>query len=191
MISPTANWRAWAWLNIVYMCCYCSISTNVECPIMALEIVNRQFDPGHLKHYWIFTISDLIFSKQTKFQVLFKKKSTSSKNFGWAADPPCPLAPEDLKYNPRYFWLYRIPLFYWHVIEAASVSNNFHFHAHCDILDNFLLRYCDEEHESRTAKKIEVSSAKSLAFEVNPSGKSWKAQRQIWGILQGVRFLGV
>ena len=48
----------------------------------------------------------------------------------------------------------------------------FHFYAHCDILDKFLLRDSDEELESRTTEKIEVSSAKSLAFEVNPSGKS-------------------
>ena len=44
---------------------------------------------------------------------------------------------------------------------------------HCDILDKSSLRDSDEELESRTTEKIEVSSAKSLTFEVSPSRESY------------------
>ena len=42
----------------------------------------------------------------------------------------------------------------------------------CDILDKSSLRDSDEELEPWTTKKMEVSSAKSLVYEVNPSVKS-------------------
>ena len=47
----------------------------------------------------------------------------------------------------------------WACFEASGLNNIFH-------LDP------DEERESRTTDKIEVSSAKSLTFEVSPFGKS-------------------
>ena len=56
--------------------------------------------------------------------------------------------------------------------EASELNNIFHLYPHCDILDKSSLRDSDEELESRTTEKIEVSSAKSLTFEVSPSGKS-------------------
>ena len=60
----------------------------------------------------------------------------------------------------------------WACFEASGLNNIFHLYPHCDILDKSSLRDSDEELESRTTEKIEVSSAKSLTFEVSPSGKS-------------------
>ena len=60
----------------------------------------------------------------------------------------------------------------WTCFEASGLNNIFHLYPHCDILDKSSLRDSDEELESRTTEKIEVSSAKSLTFEVSPSGKS-------------------
>ena len=56
--------------------------------------------------------------------------------------------------------------------EASSSNNISHLYPHCDILDKSSLRDRDEERESRTTEKIEVSSTKSLTFEVSPSDKS-------------------
>ena len=60
----------------------------------------------------------------------------------------------------------------WACFEASGLNNIFHLYPHCDILDKSSLRDSDEELESRTTEKIEVSSAKSLIFEVSPSVKS-------------------
>ena len=60
----------------------------------------------------------------------------------------------------------------WACFEASELNNIFHWYAHGDILDTSSLRDSDEKLESRTTEKIEVSSGTSLAFEVNPSGKS-------------------
>ena len=59
----------------------------------------------------------------------------------------------------------------WASFDALGLNNIFHLHPHCDILDKSSLRDIDEEFESRTTKKIELSSAKSLTSEV-PSRKS-------------------
>ena len=56
--------------------------------------------------------------------------------------------------------------------EASGLSNVFHLYPHCNILDKSSLRDSDEELESRSTKKIKVSPAKSLTFEVIPCGKS-------------------
>ena len=60
----------------------------------------------------------------------------------------------------------------WTCFETSGLNNIFRLYPHCDILDKSSLRDSDEELESRTTEKIEVSSAKSLTFEVSPSGKS-------------------
>ena len=60
----------------------------------------------------------------------------------------------------------------WACFEASGLNNIFHLYPHCEILDKSSLRDSDEELDSRTTKKIDVSSAKSLTFEVSPSGKS-------------------
>ena len=60
----------------------------------------------------------------------------------------------------------------WASFEASGLKNIFHLYAHCNIFDNSSLRDNDEEMESSATEKIELSSTKSLAFEVNPSGKS-------------------
>ena len=60
----------------------------------------------------------------------------------------------------------------WTCFEASGLNNIFHLYPQCDILDKSSLRDSNEELESRTTEKIEVSSAKSLTFEVSPSGKS-------------------
>ena len=60
----------------------------------------------------------------------------------------------------------------WACFEASGLNNIFHLYPHCDILDKSSLRNSDEELESRTTDKIEVSSAKSLTFRVSPPGKS-------------------
>ena len=59
----------------------------------------------------------------------------------------------------------------WAGVEASGLNSIFHWYAHCDILDKSSLRDSDKKLESPTTEKIEVSSAKSLAFEVNPSGQ--------------------
>ena len=56
--------------------------------------------------------------------------------------------------------------------EISEFNNIFHWYVQCDILGKSSLRDSDEELESRTTEKIEVSSAKSLAFGVNPFDKS-------------------
>ena len=61
----------------------------------------------------------------------------------------------------------------WACFEASGLNNIFHLYPHCDILDKSSLRDSDEELESRTTEKIEVSSAKSLTFEVSPSSESY------------------
>ena len=60
----------------------------------------------------------------------------------------------------------------WASFDASGLNNIFHLYPHCDILDKPSLRDIDEEFESRTTKKIELSSAKSLTSEVSPSRKS-------------------
>ena len=60
----------------------------------------------------------------------------------------------------------------WACFKASGLNNLFHWYADCDILNTSSLRNSDKELESRTTEKIEVSSAESLAFEINPSGKS-------------------
>ena len=50
----------------------------------------------------------------------------------------------------------------WDCFEASGLKNVFHLYPHCDILDKSSLRDSDEELESRTTEKIEVSSTKSL-----------------------------
>ena len=62
----------------------------------------------------------------------------------------------------------------WAYFETSGLNNIFHLSPHCDILDKSSLRDSDEELESRTTENIEVSSAKTLAFEVSPSDKSLK-----------------
>ena len=57
--------------------------------------------------------------------------------------------------------------------RKSGLNNIFRLHPHCDILDKSSLRDSDEELESRTTEKIEVSSAKSLTFEVSPSSESY------------------
>ena len=58
------------------------------------------------------------------------------------------------------------------VLMQQGYINIFHLYPHYDLLDKSSLRDSDEELESRTTEKIEVSSAKSLTFEVSPSSKS-------------------
>ena len=60
----------------------------------------------------------------------------------------------------------------WACFEASGLNNIFHLYPHCDILDKSSLRDSDEELQSQTTKNIEVSSAKSLTFEVSLPGKS-------------------
>ena len=60
----------------------------------------------------------------------------------------------------------------WAFFEASELNNIFHMYPHCGISDKSSLRDSDEERESRTIEKIEVSSAKSSTFEVSHSGKS-------------------
>ena len=59
----------------------------------------------------------------------------------------------------------------WDCFQASGLNNIFHLYAHCDVLDKSSLRVSGKKLESRTTEKIEVSLAKSLEFEVNPSGK--------------------
>ena len=61
---------------------------------------------------------------------------------------------------------------FWDCFEALGLNNIFHLHPHCHILDRSSLRDSDKELTSWTTEKIEVLSAKSLTFEVSPSGKS-------------------
>ena len=61
----------------------------------------------------------------------------------------------------------------WACFEASGLTNIFRLYPHCDILDKSSLRDSDEElHHYLLMREIEVSSAKSLTFEVSPSGKS-------------------
>ena len=60
----------------------------------------------------------------------------------------------------------------WACFEASRLNNIFHLYPRCDILDKSSLRDSDQKLDSQTTEKIEVSSAKSLTFEVSPSGKS-------------------
>ena len=60
----------------------------------------------------------------------------------------------------------------WVCFEASELNSILHLWPHCDILDKSSLAVSDEELALRTTEKIEVSSAKSLTFEVSPSGKS-------------------
>ena len=60
----------------------------------------------------------------------------------------------------------------WACFEGSGLNNIFHLYPHYDILDKSSLRDSDEELELQATEKIEVSSAKSLTFEVNPFSKS-------------------
>ena len=60
----------------------------------------------------------------------------------------------------------------WACFEASGLNNIFHLYPHCDISDTSSLRDSDAELESGTTEQTKVSSAKSLTFEVIPSGKS-------------------
>ena len=59
----------------------------------------------------------------------------------------------------------------WTYFEAPKLNNVFHLYPHRNILHKSSLRDSDEEIESRTTEKIEVSSVTSLAFEVSSSSK--------------------
>ena len=60
----------------------------------------------------------------------------------------------------------------WNCFEASRLNNIFHLYPHCNILDKFSLRDSNEELKNGTTEKLEVSSTKSLTFEVSLSGKS-------------------
>ena len=70
------------WLNLVYMCCYSSLSTkHVGCPIMTLNFTTRYSSirpraPSIILNIYYFRFN--IFKKGT-FKGLFEKKGTLSK----------------------------------------------------------------------------------------------------------------
>ena len=107
MVSPTTNWRAWPcqmglWLNLVYMCCYSSFSTNhVGCPIMTLNFTTRS-SSIRPRASLILTISDLIFSKKTHLKDSLEKRAHCQKTLGGGRGeggdaPSAPPAPEGLQ----------------------------------------------------------------------------------------------
>ena len=61
----------------------------------------------------------------------------------------------------------------WACFQASVLNKIFYLYPHCDILHNTWLSDSDEELESRTTEKTEVSTeVSSLTFEFSPSGKS-------------------
>lgn len=59
----------------------------------------------------------------------------------------------------------------WACFEASGLNKISYLHGHCNILDKSSLGDTYKEAEWQTTEKTEVSSAKGLAFEVDPSRK--------------------